>query len=88
MNATAAGYIIAGPSAIFATGETQQAALDQYIESTGDDQYTLDTIGTDPRSGHVYLMPATAALLKLVYDRGGDVCWDDLGSIADIGSDE
>lgn len=82
-----AGYIIAGPSAIFATGPTPEAALDQYAESTGDDQYTLDTISTDPRGGHVYLMPATAALLKLVYDRGGDVCWDDLGSVADIRSE-
>jgi hypothetical protein len=69
-------YAIAS-HAIWAVGATPEAALADYIDWTGDDTVTLDTLATRPDGG-LFIAPMTPELAAVVDARGGDlVFWYD-----------
>lgn len=85
---THAGYIIAGPTVIFAIGPTEEAAYSDYVRDTGDDSISLDSMrDARPGSGRIYVMPATERLLEHIDLVGGDTSWDDSGDVADVIAD-
>ena len=79
-----AGYIIATNGAIWGAGQTEQAALNQYRQSTGDDDVQLHELRRGYGAGCLYIAPATQRLLDQVRDEGGAIRWKDSGSVADI----
>jgi hypothetical protein len=82
---THAGYIIAGPTAIWAAADTEAAAYAAYVRDTGDDSLSLDDMrAARPGAGKTYIMPATARLLDHVGSVGGDTSWDDSDDVADV----
>jgi len=87
---TAAGYITASDPLIYGYGTTADASLadalaclaNAQIEIVEDDADTTDHQGHTLRRSDLHTHPATAALLALVEDRGGDCSWHVAGGVA------
>jgi hypothetical protein len=90
MAITAAGYITSGDPLIYGYGTTADASLadalaclaSAQIEIVDDDADTTDHHGHTLRRSNLHTHPATAALLALVEDRGGNCSWDVAGGVA------
>lgn len=85
-----AGYIITDETAVWGVGATEAEAwanFHQGMETAGvrvvsDDEDTSDDVGTTTRRSGYGVEPATAALMELIADAGGQVRYAHAGRVA------